>query len=107
MADIHPPLTRSQSVDHAAVVFVAPRSCFDIAGDDKGNPHAGKTAGDPSNDAHATWDSCSVTRTSVIPRAPVPRRPSWIALVTRLKISLARNSVVVFRFLNSGTSSRF
>src|SRR5690606_9230702 len=58
----------------------------------------------PSYAAHATCDSCKVTRMDSIPAAAWPNSPARSLPARRSKISLARNSVVVLRPRNSASS---
>ena len=99
----------AQPVDHATVVDGAAGARLDrarergsterIAMKDCGPEPLDAEGGGrrPSNDAEATCDSCSVTRTDSIAPAPGPRSPRPIAASMRSKTTRARNSVVVFR----------
>src|SRR5262245_56787020 len=106
---MHGPARRAQSVDYMAIVDVAAGAGIEIARHDEHcsvrHPEAASVLS--SNDAEATWDSWSVTRICSTASPPGPRSPLLAAVVNLLKITWARNSVVVLRPANSGTSSRF
>ena len=101
---VDPPAAALQSGRHPRVVDVPACLLVERAGHDQ--VQAGRAHGRPSYRPHATWDSCSVTAMEVTPPAPAPRSPARIAAASLSKISRARNSVVVFRPANAGSSSR-
>ena len=101
-----PPAPAPQPGDHPCIVDVAPGLLVQRAGHDQVQLEPGCGHGRPSYLPQATWDSCSVTAIDVIPCAPGPSSPARAADASRSKISRARNSVVVFRPANAGSSSR-
>ena len=101
---VHAPAAAPQSGRHAGVVDVPAGSLVERAGRDQ--VQAGRAHKLPSKRPQAMWDSCSVTAIEVTPPAPAPSSPARIAAASRSKISRARNSVVVFRPANAGSSSR-
>ncbi len=126
---VDPPPVVAQRLDQTPIVFVAARSGVEAPGHDEhyraqaiAKPSVASdarahscvsrqsqpTAGRPSNDADATCDSCSVTRTlSIAFASRRPSAPRRTAAARRSKTTRARNSVVVLRPANAGSSSRF
>ena len=78
---------------HAAVIGIAAGRGVDIAGNGEMQLRHALTG--PSNQARATWLSCSVTRELARPSAAGPSCPAMIALTISSKIWRHRNSVVV------------
>ncbi len=100
--DSHVPALRRQPRDQPPVVAVAAGRRVEPTGDREMHPHHPSSA---SNQARATWLSCSVTR-SRFSRPASPSRPARAAAASASKTLRQRNSVVVNRPASSGSSSR-
>src|SRR2546430_1604265 len=97
------PAFGAQSLDDMAVEQIPARELIERAGDQERNHPSG-----PSKAAQATGDSRTTIRSEArAPAVPGPSALSPIRAFSLRKISPARNSVVVLRPRNSGSSSRF
>src|SRR3954454_4892212 len=74
--NLHTPPARRQTRNDLAIVAVAAGLRVDIAGNKQMKLLHQLRATGPSNAAHATCDSCSVTRMVAIPAASAPSAPS-------------------------------
>src|SRR4029077_20216526 len=93
---------RAQAVHHVTVEEIAAGELIKRPRDQEGDHPNG-----PSKAAQATGDSRTTMRSEArAPAVPGPSAPSATRVFSRRKISPARNSVVVLRPRNSGSSSR-